>query len=41
LIPETRTRAILQEPERGEIESLGADMEGTLEETAAEGDHHK
>jgi branched-chain amino acid transport system permease protein len=38
LIPETRTRQILQEPERGEIESLGADMEGTLEETAAEGD---
>jgi branched-chain amino acid transport system permease protein len=39
LIPETRTRQILQEPERGEIESLGADMEGTAEETAAEGTH--
>jgi branched-chain amino acid transport system permease protein len=41
LIPETRTRQVLQEPERGEIESLGADMEGTEEETAAEGNHHK
>jgi branched-chain amino acid transport system permease protein len=39
LIPETRTRQILQEPERGEIESLGAEMEGTDEETAAEGTH--
>lgn len=28
LIPERRTKAILQEPERGEIESLGADLEG-------------
>jgi branched-chain amino acid transport system permease protein len=37
LLPETRTRQVLQEPERGEIESLGADMEGTAEETAAEG----
>nr|WP_269328984.1 branched-chain amino acid ABC transporter permease [Kineosporia babensis] len=37
LIPEARTRQVLQEPERGEIESLGADMEGTAEDTAAEG----
>jgi branched-chain amino acid transport system permease protein len=37
LIPETRTKQVLQEPERGEIESLGADMEGTLEKTAADG----
>lgn len=29
LIPETRTRQVLAEPERGEIESLGAEMEGT------------
>jgi branched-chain amino acid transport system permease protein len=28
LLPETRTRQVLQEPERGEIESLGADLEG-------------
>jgi branched-chain amino acid transport system permease protein len=28
LIPETRTRQILQEPERGEVESVGADLEG-------------
>jgi branched-chain amino acid transport system permease protein len=27
LIPERRTRMVLQEPERGEIESLGADLE--------------
>jgi branched-chain amino acid transport system permease protein len=39
LIPETRTRQILQEPERGQIESLGADMEGVSEESAAEGTH--
>ena len=31
LIPETRTRQVLKEPERGEIESLGAEMEGTAE----------
>jgi branched-chain amino acid transport system permease protein len=31
LIPETRTRQVLAEPERGEIESLGAEMEGTSE----------
>ncbi|GLY30658.1 branched-chain amino acid ABC transporter permease [Kineosporia sp. NBRC 101731] len=37
LIPETRTKQVLQEPERGEIESLGAEMEGTAEDTAAEG----
>jgi branched-chain amino acid transport system permease protein len=29
LIPESRTRQVLQEPERGEIESLGAELEGT------------
>jgi branched-chain amino acid transport system permease protein len=34
LLPETRTRQVLKEPERGEIESLGADMEGTTEEGA-------
>ena len=28
LIPETRTRQVLQEPERGEIEAVGADLEG-------------
>lgn len=28
LIPEGRTRQILQEPERGELESVGADLEG-------------
>jgi branched-chain amino acid transport system permease protein len=28
LIPETRTRQVLREPERGEIESVGADLEG-------------
>ncbi|MBT0768880.1 branched-chain amino acid ABC transporter permease [Kineosporia sp. J2-2] len=39
LIPETRTKQVLQEPERGEIESLGAEMEGTAEDTAAEGAH--
>ena len=27
LIPEMRTRQLLQEPERGEIESVGADLE--------------
>jgi branched-chain amino acid transport system permease protein len=31
LIPETRTKQVLKEPERGEIESLGAEMEGTAE----------
>jgi branched-chain amino acid transport system permease protein len=31
LIPETRTKQVLQEPERGEIEALGAEMEGTAE----------
>jgi branched-chain amino acid transport system permease protein len=29
LFPETRTRQILQEPERTEVESLGADLEET------------
>jgi len=29
LLPETRTRQVLQEPERGEAESVGADLEGT------------
>ena len=28
LLPETRTRQVLREPERGEVESLGADLEG-------------
>jgi branched-chain amino acid transport system permease protein len=32
LIPETRTKQVLAEPERGEIESLGAEMEGTAEQ---------
>jgi branched-chain amino acid transport system permease protein len=38
LIPEARTKQVLQEPERGAIESLGAELEGIEEETAAEGD---
>jgi branched-chain amino acid transport system permease protein len=29
LLPEARTRQVLQEPERGELESVGADLEGT------------
>ena len=29
LLPETRTRQVLQEPERGELESVGADLEGS------------
>ena len=28
LIPESRTRQILREPERGELEAVGADLEG-------------
>jgi branched-chain amino acid transport system permease protein len=28
LLPETRTRQVLQEPERGELEAVGADLEG-------------
>ena len=28
LIPESRTKQVLQEPERGELESVGADLEG-------------
>lgn len=28
MLPETRTRQVLQEPERGELESVGADLEG-------------
>ena len=28
LLPETRTRQVLQEPERGELESVGADLAG-------------
>jgi branched-chain amino acid transport system permease protein len=28
LLPETRTRQVLQEPERGDLESVGADLEG-------------
>lgn len=34
LIPETRTRQVLKEPERGEIESLGAELEGIDEKGA-------
>jgi len=29
LLPEARTRQVLQEPERGELEAVGADLEGT------------
>jgi len=29
LLPEARTRQVLQEPERGEIEAVGADLEGS------------
>jgi branched-chain amino acid transport system permease protein len=29
LLPEARTREVLQEPERGELEAVGADLEGT------------
>jgi branched-chain amino acid transport system permease protein len=28
LVPETRTKQVLREPERGQLESVGADMEG-------------
>jgi len=28
LLPESRTRQVLQEPERGQLESVGADLEG-------------
>jgi branched-chain amino acid transport system permease protein len=28
LLPEARTKQVLQEPERGELESVGADLEG-------------
>jgi len=28
LLPETRTRQVLQEPERGDLEAVGADLEG-------------
>lgn len=28
LVPETRTRAVLREPERGQLESMGANLEG-------------
>ncbi|MBA2726223.1 MAG: branched-chain amino acid ABC transporter permease [Actinobacteria bacterium] len=30
LIPEARTRQVLREPERGQLESVGADMEGDM-----------
>ena len=36
LLPEARTRQVLQEPERGDIEAVGADLEGTHGMTAAE-----
>lgn len=35
LLPEARTRQVLHEPERGELESVGADMEGDLLDVAA------
>ena len=31
LIPESRTRQVLKEPERGELEAVGADLEGEVE----------
>jgi branched-chain amino acid transport system permease protein len=31
LIPESRTRQVLREPERGELESIGADLEGDVQ----------
>jgi branched-chain amino acid transport system permease protein len=30
LIPETRTRRLLKEPERTQLESVGADLEGEV-----------
>jgi branched-chain amino acid transport system permease protein len=35
LIPETRTRQVLREPERGELASVGADLEGDPGDLAA------
>jgi branched-chain amino acid transport system permease protein len=35
LVPETRTRAVLREPERGQLESVGADMEGGQDDVDA------
>jgi branched-chain amino acid transport system permease protein len=35
LVPETRTRAVLREPERGQLESVGADMEGSQDDVDA------
>ncbi len=35
LIPEARTRQVLREPERGQLESVGADMEGDVFEVEA------
>ncbi|MDQ2676853.1 MAG: branched-chain amino acid ABC transporter permease, partial [Actinomycetota bacterium] len=33
-LPETRTRQVLEEPERGQVEAVGADLEGTTHEGA-------
>jgi branched-chain amino acid transport system permease protein len=33
LVPEARTRQVLREPERGQLESVGADLEGDLIES--------
>jgi len=41
LIPETRTRQVLQEPERGELASVGADLEGDPGDLAAAAEAEK
>ena len=38
LLPEARTRQVLKEPERTEIEALGADLEGEAIDDVAEGE---
>jgi branched-chain amino acid transport system permease protein len=35
LVPETRTRQVLREPERGQLESVGADLEGGQDDLEA------
>lgn len=35
LIPEARTRQVLREPERGQLESMGADIEGDVRDVEA------
>jgi branched-chain amino acid transport system permease protein len=35
IVPEARTRAVLREPERGQLESVGADMEGGQDDVDA------